>query len=83
MRGCQISTIQHECNPFEPVEEIDNSSGQVAQIVLRWRCPECGQRWRVRWHPRSGKTGHGSAEREWWSGPSRRWRRRAVREVTR
>lgn len=51
--------------------------GKRHQVMARWRCPECGARWRY-----AASFLHGG--RMYWeasSGPSRRWRRSEAKRL--
>lgn len=69
MDGLRVDwrTLRHSC-----VTPTDLPAGGTRSVALRWRCPECGQRWRT-----SGYSTYWYEE----GTPSRRWRKAEARKI--
>jgi hypothetical protein len=68
-----LLVINHDCATPDRREALE----VCEQILYRWRCPECGQRWKIA--QEGGYSGRYDAERV---GRARRsWRKQRAREL--
>lgn len=70
----KLTPLVHNC-PHPDVE----IPPWLKKIKLRWKCEDCGQRWRWKMQSKVDGPLKGTLKRVWWSWPNRKWKRTARR----